>query len=94
MTCPHGLEFSCKHCHKEARAQARADVKAGTWVYCVFVWKREGMYRVEDAVEGKRYKLQIAAQRYADRLNETVPVHCRPGGYVVRLVPNRIKETA
>jgi len=45
----------------------------------VFLWREDGVYDAADSVGN--YKRELAAQKFADKLNET---HRGDGGYVVR----------
>lgn len=87
-TCSHGYQILCPECPKEQAKADRERVKAGTWAYCVFVWRGyQGDYRATDAIGGKRYKSRAAAEKFAERENARASGRCPAGGYVVRFVP-------
>lgn len=57
---------------KRLQKQQEKEDKANSH-YGVFVWRGDNMYKESEAI--KVYKSDKAADKYADKLNETNPVH-------------------
>lgn len=82
MMCPHGFEMLCPHCRAESQSETRRRIESGDWKYAVVQWRGDGKYHVDGAL--KLYKVKAAAEKYAERLNNT-PFH----NTVVRLIKIR-----
>lgn len=64
----HGYDsLSCPGCRADAEAFKRRNLHG------IFVWRGDGRYPESDAL--KIYKRESDAERYAEKLNQTNPVH-------------------
>lgn len=72
---PHS-KLNCVKCQKDFERKCE---------FGIFVWRGDGNYRREDALDGKLYKHKGVAERLCNKLNETDEAKALPGGgYVVR----------